>query len=289
MKQRMSTLAIKRDEKKRKIWSHVRSKWLVETPEETVRQEYLLVLVNEYGFDLPQISEEMDLTGRGSASSRADFVIWRTAQDKADNNAPFIIVECKSDNVTIKPQDYLAAISVDKLKPRYPWGGKAVFVLIVPLFIAEAAMTSMGVSSKESWRQRPSVLDSIVPENLPDDSILFFAQRSGPPFADELDAMWVSLRHGKKTMNGYSGSFPADYAYEFGNDCSQIPKRVLSYLRFSNQSDDVVAYRELMSRIVPVGFHNCDVEWLKNPPGILKPDSSTHLMSNRGQATFDEK
>ncbi|WP_371370033.1 N-6 DNA methylase [Pseudomonas sp. QL9] len=102
----MSTLAIKRDEKKRKIWSHVRSKWLVETPEETVRQEYLLVLVNEYGFDLPQISEEMDLTGRGSASSRADFVIWRTAQDKADNNAPFIIVECKSDNVTIKPQDY---------------------------------------------------------------------------------------------------------------------------------------------------------------------------------------
>lgn len=193
------------------------------------------------------------------------------------------------DQAFLFPVAYLAAISVDKLKPRYPWGGKAVFVLIVPLFIAEAAMTSMGVSSKESWRQRPSVLDSVVPENLPDDSILFFAQRSGPPFADELDAMWVSLRHGKKTMNGYSGSFPADYAYEFGNDCSQIPKRVLSYLRFSNQSDDVVAYRELMSRIVPVGFHNCDVEWLKNPPGILKPDSSTHLMSNRGQATFDEK
>ena len=66
----------------------------------------MLVLVNEYGFNLPQISEEMDLTGRGSASSRADFVIWRTPQDKADENAPFIIVECKSDNVTIKPQDY---------------------------------------------------------------------------------------------------------------------------------------------------------------------------------------
>jgi type I restriction enzyme M protein len=102
----MSTLEIKRDEKKRKIWSHLRSKWIVETPEETVRQEYLLVLINEYGFNLPQISEEMDLTGRGSASSRADFVIWRTPQDKAEENAPFIIVECKSDNVTIKPQDY---------------------------------------------------------------------------------------------------------------------------------------------------------------------------------------
>lgn len=102
----MSELTIKRDEAKGKIWSHVRGKWLAETPEERVRQEYLLVLVNEYGFILDQISEEIDLTGRGSASARADFVIWRTAQDKADDNAPFIIVECKSDNVTIKPQDY---------------------------------------------------------------------------------------------------------------------------------------------------------------------------------------
>jgi len=99
-------IEIKRDTSKGKIWSHVRSKWLVETPEETVRQEYLLVLLNEYGFGNDQIAEEMDLTGRGSASARADFVLWRTAQDKADDNAPFIIVECKSNNVTIKPQDY---------------------------------------------------------------------------------------------------------------------------------------------------------------------------------------
>lgn len=99
-----SSIAVRRE--KCKIWSHIRRKWLVETPEESVRQEYLLILVNEYGFALDQITEEMDLTGRGSASARADFVIWRTAQDKADDNAPFIIVECKSDNVTIKPHDY---------------------------------------------------------------------------------------------------------------------------------------------------------------------------------------
>lgn len=99
-------LAIKRDEKKGKIWSHVRGKWLVETPEETVRQEYLLILVNDYGFSLDQIDEELNITGRGSGSARADFVIWRTAKDKAQSNAPFIVVECKSDNVTIKQQDY---------------------------------------------------------------------------------------------------------------------------------------------------------------------------------------
>ncbi|WP_373502300.1 type I restriction enzyme HsdR N-terminal domain-containing protein [Aestuariivirga sp.] len=102
----MSALEIKRDAAQGKIWSHVRQKWLVETPEETVRQKYLLVLVNDYGFSVDQISEEMDLTGRGSASARADFVLWRTIQDKVDDNSPFIIVECKSDNITIKPSDY---------------------------------------------------------------------------------------------------------------------------------------------------------------------------------------
>lgn len=71
----MSTLSIKRDEAKRKIWSHIRSKWLVETPEETVRQEYLLVLVNEYGFALEQIAEEVDLTGRGSAWECPEFCV----------------------------------------------------------------------------------------------------------------------------------------------------------------------------------------------------------------------
>ena len=102
----MSALTIKKDTKKGRIWSHVRRKWLVETPEEAVRQQYLLTLCNEYEFAIDQIAEEMKLTGRGSGSARADFVIWRTVEDKAEENVPFIIVECKSDNVTIKQQDY---------------------------------------------------------------------------------------------------------------------------------------------------------------------------------------
>ena len=89
-----------------KVWSRVRKKWLAETPEEHVRQEYLLVLIYEYGYCLEQISEEMEVTGRGSAQARADFVIWRSAQDKAEHKSPLIIVECKSDNVTIRPKDY---------------------------------------------------------------------------------------------------------------------------------------------------------------------------------------
>ena len=100
---------VKADEiqiKGNKIFSPVRLKWLPLTPEERVRQEYLFVLTEEYGYTIDQISEEMDVSGRGSAQARADFVIWRSAQDKTDQKPPFIIVECKSDNVTIKAQDY---------------------------------------------------------------------------------------------------------------------------------------------------------------------------------------
>ncbi|MBE3100438.1 MAG: N-6 DNA methylase [Planctomycetes bacterium] len=89
-----------------KIWSHVRKKWLVETPEECVRQEFLRVLIHEYGFALEQIDEEVEVTGRGAGQARADFVIWRSAQDKADGRNPLIVVECKSDNVTIRREDY---------------------------------------------------------------------------------------------------------------------------------------------------------------------------------------
>ena len=91
---------------KGKVWSYLRKKWLNETPEERVRQEYLCILVNEYGFSIDQMDEESEVTGRGSGHARADFVIWRTAKDKADSKNPLIIVECKSDNVTIKPADY---------------------------------------------------------------------------------------------------------------------------------------------------------------------------------------
>ena len=89
-----------------RIWSAIRRKWLVETPEEGVRQSYVATLCNEYGFDLAQMDEEIAVTGRGSARAKADVLIWRTEQDKGGKKPPIIVVECKSDNVTIKVADY---------------------------------------------------------------------------------------------------------------------------------------------------------------------------------------
>ena len=101
----MSSLVIKRDTAKGKIFSHIRNDWFVEYPEEVVRQEFVCTLVNDYGYALDQMDEELHLPmGRGSV--RADIVIWRTAQDKHDAKAPLIVVECKSNNVAITPRDY---------------------------------------------------------------------------------------------------------------------------------------------------------------------------------------
>jgi type I restriction enzyme M protein len=90
-------LEIHRDSKG-KIWSHIRRKWLVETPEERVRQEYVCALVNEYEYSIEQMEEEMTPPGaRGTANARADIVLWRTIADKkaSPQENPLIVVECK--------------------------------------------------------------------------------------------------------------------------------------------------------------------------------------------------
>lgn len=102
----METKTLSIQEKDNKIFSHIRKTWLIKTPEEIVRQNYLLTLVNEYGYLLDQIDEELAITGRGSGKARADFVIWKTAEDKQKFKVPLVIVECKSDNITISAKDY---------------------------------------------------------------------------------------------------------------------------------------------------------------------------------------
>lgn len=102
----METKTLSIQEKDNKIFSHIRKMRLIKTPEEIVRQNYLLTLVNEYGYSLDQIDEELAITSRGSGKARADFVIWKTTEDKQKAKAPLVIVECKSDNITISAKDY---------------------------------------------------------------------------------------------------------------------------------------------------------------------------------------
>jgi type I restriction enzyme M protein len=101
-----TSLSVKTNDKGQ-IFSHIRQTWFAETPEERVRQSYVVTLNNEYGFNLDQMDEEVQtLAVRGGRGARADVVIWRTAQDKTDRKSPLVVVECKADNITIEAADY---------------------------------------------------------------------------------------------------------------------------------------------------------------------------------------
>lgn len=91
-----------------KIYSHIRKKWLVETPEEKVRQELVTVLVNKFGYPLDVMSEEYktDYEGRGVRSTRADIVIYKSTEDKKKNYNAFVVVECKAETVKIRQEDF---------------------------------------------------------------------------------------------------------------------------------------------------------------------------------------
>ena len=78
-----------------KIWSSIRGKWLFETPEEYIRQDYLLVLVHEYGYCLDQIDEEEEVTGRDSAKALADIDAAKDYLTQARKDIEAIILGVK--------------------------------------------------------------------------------------------------------------------------------------------------------------------------------------------------
>ena len=91
-----------------KIFAPLKDKWLVNKPEEEVRQKYICRLVNNYEYSLEQMSQDMQVTNsqRGKGAARADIVIWRNATEKNEKKHPLIVVECKAESVTIRKEDY---------------------------------------------------------------------------------------------------------------------------------------------------------------------------------------
>lgn len=95
------------DEKKNKIYSPIKKQWFVKTPEEEVRQEYICRLVNDYGFSLDQMKQEVTVSNssRGQGRAQADIVVWKSKEDKNNDISPVIVVECKAENITIREED----------------------------------------------------------------------------------------------------------------------------------------------------------------------------------------
>lgn len=98
--------------------------WLVNKPEEKVRQEYIARLVNHYGFNLEQMEQEVQVNNsqRGQGRASADIVIWKNKKDKAERNSPIIVVECKAEHITVREEDYFQGYNYAS------WAGADFFV-----------------------------------------------------------------------------------------------------------------------------------------------------------------
>ncbi|MFZ4774517.1 MAG: N-6 DNA methylase [Terrimicrobiaceae bacterium] len=91
-----------------------KNQWLLHKPEEGVRQRVVCRLVNEYGYSLDQMSQELPVVKgqRGNGRSRADIGIWPNKDDREANKRNLVlVVECKAETVKIVPDDYYQGLN----------------------------------------------------------------------------------------------------------------------------------------------------------------------------------
>ncbi len=107
-----------------KIFCPLKNDWHISTPEERVRQKYITNLVNDYGYSLEQMEQEIKVTNsqRGTGSARADIVIWKSKADKENSKRAFIVIECKAESVRIREEDYYQGYNYAS------WAGASFFV-----------------------------------------------------------------------------------------------------------------------------------------------------------------
>ncbi|MCT7553640.1 restriction endonuclease subunit M [Aliarcobacter butzleri] len=96
-----------KDSTKKQIFSPIRNKYLDAQPEEIVRQEFVCKLINDYGYSLSQMDEEVKLTTsqRGTGRASADIVVWKNEDEKKKKKIAFLVVELKAPEVRLKVED----------------------------------------------------------------------------------------------------------------------------------------------------------------------------------------
>jgi hypothetical protein len=180
------------------------------------------------------------------------------------------------DQVLLFLAAYLSALSFDYFSSINRFFKRVTFIIFIPLLVFEFSNTEMLTSSKQVWRDRLSMVEKLLPIEIKKTDILFIAQKHGPFYADEIDAMWVSMNYGVKTLNGYSGNAPPGFNTKYLDNCEELPLRVNSYTKFINQENNLDAYKNIISKVIPIGFEGCQSNWLDTPPlsyGPLKSNS----------------
>ncbi len=173
------------------------------------------------------------------------------------------------DQVLLFPVGALAMIGLDYLRARFGSGlAMSLTSLIAAVAIAEMSLQRSVSGEKADIRERMAFAKAQVPDDLPDDAILFMAQQPGPITIADLEAMWIALDRGIPTLNGYSGMSPPGATFHFGRDCFEHSRRLLGYHRRFGKPLDEARFTELAERVVFVGFDHCDRDQLLHLPPI---------------------
>ena len=85
---------IKKEEGKESIFDKLRKKWIILTPEEWVRQNFIKYLIEDKKYPSSLIATEKELR-LGELKKRFDILVY----DK--NHKPWLMVECKSMEVKL--------------------------------------------------------------------------------------------------------------------------------------------------------------------------------------------
>ena len=108
--------------------------------------------------------------------------------------------------------------------------------------------------SVQSWVDRQDALRLVLTPPPARDAILYVSQRKSEPFyITELDAMIYAQDHHLSTLNGYSGSTPAGYAYP--DPCLPADTRLKGYFAFRNVPE--ARQQTLLSQLKTVALEPC--------------------------------
>lgn len=167
-----------------------------------------------------------------------------------------IRVVTRWDQVLLFPVSFIVGLGLSPLIRQRPIIKYSIVGSACLLLMCEWALVPYATSSyKLEWRDRMKVIESVLPNQINSDQILFIAQSTQPAFAAELDAMWAASNRGLRTLNGYSGNVPPGVSAEYGTDCKVIQSRLNTYSEFQTKHSQLPSVDNIANRLLPIGFN----------------------------------
>lgn len=160
--------------------------------------------------------------------------------------------------VMLFPVAVLVAVGTDRLLKMPLLRGMILRVLLIVTIVASLTVETVYYvphhAAVQTWQDRQRGLRAVIKDELPGDTILFVTQRQAEPFyITELDAMIYAQDHRLATLNGYSGSTPAGYAYP--DPCLPSGARLQGYFAFRGVAE--AKQKVLLSRVRIVALEVC--------------------------------